>query len=152
MEAWPEGIFQLCWQQHGGSGLAATLDEVLELPTTDRVFGSTTATQQNGSAWTALGNVVAFVLGCILSTIGVLVSVISAAVSIIWAAIHIVMAVFSGLADLMKRSSGSCPNCSRCGRVNRPSLAGPAETAGPGRGSCPGFHPPGCPQRGMGNY
>mgnify|MGYP001614366181 CR=1 FL=1 len=36
MEAWREGIFQLCWQQHGGSGLAVTLDDALELPTMDR--------------------------------------------------------------------------------------------------------------------
>ena len=27
---------QLCWQQHGGSGLAVTLDDALDLPTTDR--------------------------------------------------------------------------------------------------------------------
>jgi hypothetical protein len=26
----------LSWQQHGGSGLAVTLDDALELPTTDR--------------------------------------------------------------------------------------------------------------------
>src|SRR5690606_15077116 len=36
MEDWREGIFQVCWQQHGGSGLAVTLGDVLELPTTDR--------------------------------------------------------------------------------------------------------------------
>jgi hypothetical protein len=26
----------LCWRQHGGSGLGASLDEVLEMTTTDR--------------------------------------------------------------------------------------------------------------------
>ena len=36
METWREGLFQLCWQQHGGSGLAVTLDDALDLPTTDR--------------------------------------------------------------------------------------------------------------------
>jgi len=33
---WREGLFQLCWQQHGGSGLLVTLDNALELQTTDR--------------------------------------------------------------------------------------------------------------------
>ncbi|MGE0161486.1 MAG: hypothetical protein ACOX6T_04460 [Myxococcales bacterium] len=36
METWREGLFQLCWQQHGGSGLAVTLEDALDLPTTDR--------------------------------------------------------------------------------------------------------------------
>jgi len=36
LETWRESLFQLCWQQHGGSGLAVTLDDALELPTTDR--------------------------------------------------------------------------------------------------------------------
>ena len=36
MDAWREGLFQLCWQQHGGSGLAVTLADALELLTTDR--------------------------------------------------------------------------------------------------------------------
>jgi hypothetical protein len=36
METWREGIFKFCWQQHGGSGLAVTLDGALKLPTTDR--------------------------------------------------------------------------------------------------------------------
>jgi hypothetical protein len=36
LEAWREGLFQLCWQQHGGSGLAVTLHDALDLPTTDR--------------------------------------------------------------------------------------------------------------------
>ena len=35
METWREGLFQLCWQQHGGSGLAVTLEDALDLPTTD---------------------------------------------------------------------------------------------------------------------
>jgi len=29
-------VFQLCWRQHGGSGLGATLDEALELEVGDR--------------------------------------------------------------------------------------------------------------------
>jgi TP901 family phage tail tape measure protein len=65
------------------------------------MFGSTSATQQNGSAWVGLGNVIAFVIGWIVSTIGVLVSIISAAVAIISATIQIVMSVFSGLADVI---------------------------------------------------
>jgi hypothetical protein len=36
LDDWREGLFQLCWQQHGGSGLGATLSEALELPTADR--------------------------------------------------------------------------------------------------------------------
>jgi hypothetical protein len=36
LDAWREGLFQLCWQQHGGSGLHVTLADALELPATDR--------------------------------------------------------------------------------------------------------------------
>jgi hypothetical protein len=36
MESWREGLFQVCWQQHGGSGLAVTVHDALELPTADR--------------------------------------------------------------------------------------------------------------------
>ncbi|WP_375743663.1 hypothetical protein NR800_37230 [Corallococcus interemptor] len=36
LEKWREGLFQLCWHQHGGSGLAAPLGDALELPTSDR--------------------------------------------------------------------------------------------------------------------
>jgi len=36
LDAWREGVFQLCWQQHGGSGLGATLSEAQELLITDR--------------------------------------------------------------------------------------------------------------------
>ena len=36
LEAWREGMFQLCWHQHGGSGLAITVGEALELPVHDR--------------------------------------------------------------------------------------------------------------------
>jgi TP901 family phage tail tape measure protein len=78
------------------SQLGSKIQEVINY-----MFGSTSATQQNGSAWTALGNVIAFVIGLIVSTIGVLVSIISAAVAIISAAIQIVMSVFSGLADVI---------------------------------------------------
>jgi len=30
-----EGIFQMCWRQHGGSGLGFTMNEVLDLPLDD---------------------------------------------------------------------------------------------------------------------
>jgi TP901 family phage tail tape measure protein len=91
------------WISAGGSVLWSALSQLGSkiAEVINYMFGSTSATQQNGSAWTALGNVIAFVIGWILSTIGVLVSVISAAVSIISAAIQIVMAVFSGLADVI---------------------------------------------------
>ena len=36
LEAWREGVFQLCWRQHGGSGLGITVGEALELPVGDR--------------------------------------------------------------------------------------------------------------------
>jgi TP901 family phage tail tape measure protein len=91
------------WISAGGSVLWSALSQLGSkiAEVINYLFGSTSATQQNGSAWTALGNVIAFVVGWILSTIGVLVAVISAAVSIISAAIQIVMAVFSGLADVI---------------------------------------------------
>jgi hypothetical protein len=36
MDDWREGLFQLCWGQHGGSGLAITFYDALELLTTAR--------------------------------------------------------------------------------------------------------------------
>jgi hypothetical protein len=78
------------------SQLGAKLGEVV-----GALFGSTSATRESGSAWATLGNVVAFVIGWMVSAIGVLVSVVSAAVSLVSAAIHIVMDVFSGLADVL---------------------------------------------------
>ena len=36
LEAWREGVFQLCWRQHGGSGLGITVGEALDLPVGDR--------------------------------------------------------------------------------------------------------------------
>ena len=36
LDGWREGLFQLCWQQHGGSGLTVSLHDALELPTADR--------------------------------------------------------------------------------------------------------------------
>ena len=36
LESWREGIFQICWRQHGGSGLGATLEEAMELIVADR--------------------------------------------------------------------------------------------------------------------
>jgi len=29
-------VFQVCWRQHGGSGLGVSMSEVLELPVSDR--------------------------------------------------------------------------------------------------------------------
>jgi len=78
------------------SQLGSKIGEVINY-----LYGSTGATQENGSAWTALGNVIAFTIGFIVSVIGVFVSVISAAVAIVSAAIQIVMSVFSGLADVI---------------------------------------------------
>jgi len=76
--------------------LGAKLGEVFA-----HLFRTSTAAQQNGDAWVTLGNVVALVVGLIVTTIGVFVSVISAAVSVVSAAIGIVMSVFSGLADVI---------------------------------------------------
>ncbi len=67
----------------------------------NHLFRTSTAAQQNGSAWVALGNVIAFVVGFIGSVLGVLVSIVSAAVSVVSGAIGMVMAVFSGLADVV---------------------------------------------------
>ena len=36
LEQWREGLFQLCWRQHGGSGLNLSLAEALELSVGDR--------------------------------------------------------------------------------------------------------------------
>ena len=36
LDGWRESLFQLCWQQHGGSGLGVAVGEALELPTSDR--------------------------------------------------------------------------------------------------------------------
>ncbi|MCC6875888.1 MAG: phage tail tape measure protein, partial [Sandaracinaceae bacterium] len=99
-----EGVAQgWQWISAGGSVLWSALSQLGSKigEVINYMFGSTSAASQNGSAWTALGNVIAFVIGWIVSTIGVLVSVISAAVSIISAAIQIVMSVFSGLADVI---------------------------------------------------
>jgi len=29
-------VFQVCWRQHGGSGLGVSMAEVLDMPTADR--------------------------------------------------------------------------------------------------------------------
>ncbi len=91
------------WISAGGSVLWSALSQLGSKiqEVINYMFGSTAATQQNGSAWTALGNVIAFVIGWIISAIGVLVSIVSAAVAVISAAIQIVMSVFSGLADVI---------------------------------------------------
>jgi len=36
LEAWGEGMFQLCWTQHGGSGLGCSVTEALDLQVGDR--------------------------------------------------------------------------------------------------------------------
>lgn len=36
MDVWREGLFQLCWHQHGGSGLGVDLGEALEMTPLDR--------------------------------------------------------------------------------------------------------------------
>ena len=38
LDAWREGLFHLCWRQHGGSGLGLSLSEALELPVGDRAW------------------------------------------------------------------------------------------------------------------
>lgn len=91
------------WIRAGGavlwSALAQLGSKIGEV--TNHLFGSTSAAEGNGDAWTTLGNVIAFTIGFIVSVIGVFVSVISAAVAIVSAAIEIVMSVFSGLADVI---------------------------------------------------
>lgn len=65
------------------------------------LFGSTQAAEEHGNAWEALGNVIGFTVGLIVSMVGALVSIVSMAVSVVSAAIHGIMAVFSGLADVI---------------------------------------------------
>jgi hypothetical protein len=36
MDAWRESLFQLCWRQHGGSGLGVEMSEALEMTLSDR--------------------------------------------------------------------------------------------------------------------
>lgn len=36
LELWREGMFQLCWHQHGGSGLALSFADALDLVVQDR--------------------------------------------------------------------------------------------------------------------
>ena len=38
LDAWREGLFHLCWHQHGGSGLVLSLGDALELPMADRLL------------------------------------------------------------------------------------------------------------------
>jgi len=35
-DTWRESLFQLCWRQHGGSGLGMSMGEALEMTTADR--------------------------------------------------------------------------------------------------------------------
>ena len=91
------------WIRAGGSVLWSALAQLGSKigEVTQHLFGSTSAAEGNGDAWTTLGNVIGFTVGLIVSVIGVFVSVISAAVAIVSAAIEIVMSVFSGLADVI---------------------------------------------------
>lgn len=41
-------MFQVCWRQHGGSGLGVTLGEVLEMATSDRDWFLDRIGQQRG--------------------------------------------------------------------------------------------------------
>ncbi len=41
-------MFQVCWRQHGGSGLGVTMAEVLEMPTSDRDWLIERIGQQRG--------------------------------------------------------------------------------------------------------
>jgi hypothetical protein len=36
MESWRENLFQLCWHQHGGSGVNVDLSEAMEMTPADR--------------------------------------------------------------------------------------------------------------------
>ena len=36
LDAWREGLFHLCWHQHGGSGLQVSLADAMELSISDR--------------------------------------------------------------------------------------------------------------------
>ncbi len=36
LDTWREGLFQLCWHQHGGSGLQVSMADALELPVGER--------------------------------------------------------------------------------------------------------------------
>lgn len=36
LDSWREGLFHLCWHQHGGSGLVLSVGDALALPVGDR--------------------------------------------------------------------------------------------------------------------
>ena len=36
LDGWREGVFQVCWRRHSGSGMGLNIAEVLEMPTSDR--------------------------------------------------------------------------------------------------------------------
>jgi hypothetical protein len=36
LDSWREGLFHLCWHQHGGSGLQVSLADAMELSIGDR--------------------------------------------------------------------------------------------------------------------
>ncbi len=41
-------MFQMCWRQHGGSGLGVSMTEILEMPTCDRDWFLERIGQQRG--------------------------------------------------------------------------------------------------------
>jgi hypothetical protein len=63
--------------------------------------GQAAATRENGSAWVALGQVVAFVVSFIVGVLSLLVTAIAAAVAVASSVISGLVAVFSGLADVV---------------------------------------------------
>jgi hypothetical protein len=63
--------------------------------------GQAAATRDNGSAWVALGQVVAFVVSAIVGTLALLVTAIAAAVAVASGVISALVSVFSGLADVV---------------------------------------------------
>jgi hypothetical protein len=48
VDAWREGVFQLCWRQHGGSGLGLGMREVLDMTMDDRDWFLERIGQQRG--------------------------------------------------------------------------------------------------------
>lgn len=78
------------------SQLGSKIEEVV-----NQMYGSTSAANGNGNAWTSLGNTVGYAVGIILSVVGALVAFISAGLAVVSAAAEIVKTTFSGLADMV---------------------------------------------------
>lgn len=91
------------WVREAGSYLWSALSRLGEKfsEVTDRLFGTSSATQQSQSIWVSLGNVIAGVIAGIVGAIGIFVDVLTVAVGIIGGAIEAIIAVFSGLADIV---------------------------------------------------